>query len=237
MKVLGVIPARYNATRFPGKLLKCLDNKFILQHTWNRAKESKRLTDLYIATDNEKIWNVGKHFGAKMFQTHKCHSGTERIIEVISYLRDFDIIINIQGDEPFINPKDIDRLVAVMINNEEVVMATIVTDITTYELYDPNIVKAYVKDGFAVDFSRHAIWKDKDQIYKHIGIYAYRKDFLLNYYKMPKEPHEMVEKLEQLRAIENGFNIKVIKTKHFTIGIDTVEDLEKAKKYLKGGKR
>lgn len=231
MKVLGIIPARLNSTRLPGKVLAKLGDKPVLQHVWERAKQAKRLQNVIITSDSNKIEKLALKLGADFIPSNSvAQSGTQRIIDLM-ILNEADIVVNIQGDEPFVNSKDIDRLVAVMINSDEV-MATIVTDITTYKLYNSNVVKAYVKDGYAVDFSRQNIWKE-GTIYQHVGIYAYRRDFLINYYRMPKQPHEMVEKLEQLRAIENGHKIKIIKTKNKYIGIDTKEDLIEARKRIK----
>jgi 3-deoxy-manno-octulosonate cytidylyltransferase (CMP-KDO synthetase) len=242
MDVMGVIPARYSSTRFPGKVLADILGKPLIQHVWERAKESLLLEDLIIACDDERVANVAREFGAKVAMTAKDHaSGTERIIEVINPI-DVRIVINIQGDEPLIHPVMIDTLGQTLLDDPSVSMSTLMKKIEDpKELNDPNVVKVIVdKNNFALYFSRTTIpyHAKESQIstpsyYKHIGLYAYTKDFLFIYKNLPVSNIEKIERLEQLRVLEEGFRIKVIETKYDTIGVDTPQDLEKVKKYLK----
>ncbi len=244
MKVLGIIPARYGSTRFEGKILADLCGKPVVQHTWERAKKSRLLDELIIATDDKRIYDVARGFGAKAVLTSLAHkTGTDRLKEVVQSI-EVDIIVNIQGDEPLISPLMIDDVVFPLLRDKTIVMATLCNRIKDLEdLNDPNVVKVvFDKNGFALYFSRSPIpycknlvsseLEARSQFYKHIGIYAYTKDFLFTITSLPQSKFEKLERLEQLRPIENGYKIKVIETKFDTIGIDTPEDLEKAKARL-----
>jgi len=259
MKVIGVIPARWKATRFEGKVLANLSGKPVIQHVWERAKESRALNDLIVATDSEKVIKVVESFGGKAVYTSKDQpSGTDRIAEVVNPI-DVKIVINIQGDEPFIHPSMIDGLAGTLLGDESIPMATVIKKISKKkELLNPNVVKVvvnkekdalyfsrspipYVREGerhhsiFDVHywFSVHSFRPESQDYYKHIGIYAYTKDFLFTYTNLPKSKLEETEKLEQLRALENGYKIKTVETKFDTVGIDTPEDLKKAEGMLK----
>jgi len=240
MKTIGVIPARWKSVRFEGKILADLLGKPIIQHVWERAKEARCLDDLIIATDSDEVIKAVKSFGGKALYTSKDQpSGTDRIAEVVNPL-DVDIIINIQGDEPLIHHSMIDGLVDTLSEDKRVPMATVVKKITRRdEIANPGVVKVVIdKDGYALYFSRSPIpyfretGEDKRLYYKHIGIYAYTKDFLFTYTNLPKSRLEEAEKLEQLRALENGYRIKTIETEFDTIGVDTLEDLKKVEKAL-----
>jgi 3-deoxy-manno-octulosonate cytidylyltransferase (CMP-KDO synthetase) len=241
MDVIGVIPARYSSARFQGKILADILGKPMVQHVWERAKEALVLDDLIIACDDELVAKVVSEFGAKVVMTSKDHScGTDRIVEVVNPL-DVKIIINIQADEPLIQPTMIDSLAHALLDDAGVSMATIMKKIENeQELGDPNVVKVVVdKNNFALYFSRAAIpfhaqnSEVKSPIYyKHIGLYGYTKDFLFTYKNLPVSNLENTECLEQLRVLEEGFRIKVIETKYETIGVDTPGDLEKVKQYL-----
>jgi len=241
MNVIGVIPARYSSSRFNGKVLADLLGKPMLQYVWERAKESRLLDDLIIACDDEKVAEVSIAFGAKTVMTSKAHAcGTDRISEIINPL-DVKIVINIQADEPLIEPMMIDGLAQVLLDDSSLSMATLMCRIKDPALVqDPHIVKVVVdKNNFALYFSRAAIpflafnsEIKEPTYYKHIGLYGYTKDFLFIYKNLPASQLENTEKLEQLRVLEEGYRIKMIETKHDTIGVDTPEDLEKVRKYL-----
>lgn len=241
MNVIGVIPARYCSSRFQGKVLADIMGKPMIQHVWERARQAIVLDDVIIACDDERIAAVAREFGAKVVLTAKGHiSGTDRIIEVINPL-DVKIIMNIQGDEPLINPVEIDALARALLDDNNVSMATVMKKIDNpAEINDPHVVKVVVdKDNFALYFSRAVIpyYPKESEVkepvyYKHIGLYGYTKDFLFTYKNLPVSRLEKTERLEQLRVLEAGYRIKVIETKYDSIGVDTPDDLEKVKQYL-----
>jgi 3-deoxy-manno-octulosonate cytidylyltransferase (CMP-KDO synthetase) len=247
MEAVGIIPARYGSTRFEGKLLADFCGKPVIQHTWENAKKSNSIDDLIIATDDKRIYNVAKGFGANVVYTSIAHkSGSDRLTEVAASI-DAKIIVNIQADEPLLNPSMIDDVAGAILKDNSLVMATLCHKIkAAAEIQDPNVVKVvFDRNGFALYFSRSSIpyermgSDDKLQVidyYKHIGIYAYAKDFLFTFKSLPQSRLEKTEKLEQLRVLENGYRIKVIETKFDTIGIDTPEDLDKAIEIIKGKK-
>jgi 3-deoxy-manno-octulosonate cytidylyltransferase (CMP-KDO synthetase) len=239
--VIGVIPARYSSTRFAGKVLVDILGKPMIQHVWERSKQALLLDDLIIACDEEKVASIAREFGAQVVMTAKGHScGTDRIAEVVNPL-DVKIIINIQGDEPLVHPTMIDSVARALIGDKSLSMATIVKKIEDPLIVnDPHVVKVVVdKNNFAMYFSRsaipfHAQNSDLKQpvYYKHIGLYGYTKDFLFTFKNLAQSNLEKTEKLEQLRVLEEGYRIKTIETKYETIGVDTIEDLEKLKEYL-----
>jgi 3-deoxy-manno-octulosonate cytidylyltransferase (CMP-KDO synthetase) len=242
MNIIGVIPARYSSTRFEGKVLADILGKPMIQHVWERAKQAVALDDLIIACDNEDVATIAREFGAKVIMTSKAHaSGTDRIIEVINPI-DVRIVINIQADEPLIHPMMIDVIAQAMLDDNKISMATLMKRIDDPRLInDPNVVKVVVdKNNFALYFSRqaipyHAVNSEIKQpvYYKHIGLYGYTKDFLFVYKNLPVSELEKTERLEQLRILEESFRIKVIETKYDTIGVDTPQDLERVKEYLR----
>jgi 3-deoxy-manno-octulosonate cytidylyltransferase (CMP-KDO synthetase) len=241
MNVIGVIPARYSSTRFSGKVLADLAGKPMLQHVWERAKESRILDDLLIACDDERVAQLASEFGAKAVMTARAHaSGTDRISEVVNPL-DVKIVVNIQADEPLIHPTMVDSLAQALLDDNSLSMATLMHRIEDPGVInDPHVVKVVVdKNNFALYFSRFGIpfHAPSSEIsapgyYKHIGLYGYTKDFLFIYKNLPVSKLEAIEKLEQLRVLEEGYRIKVIETKYDTIGVDTPEDLEKVRRYL-----
>lgn len=241
MNVIGVIPARYSSTRFEGKVLADIMGKPMIQHIWERARQAKILDDLIIACDDERVFQVAKEFGARVVLTAKGHAcGTDRIIEIINPL-DVKVVVNIQGDEPLIDPMMIDMVGRALLDDSSISMATLMKKIeNTAEIPDPNVVKVVVdKNNFALYFSRAAIPHHAQNsevktlvYYKHIGLYSYTKDFLFTYRNLPVSNLEKIEKLEQLRVLEEGYRIKVMETKAETIGVDTPEDLEKVRQYL-----
>jgi 3-deoxy-manno-octulosonate cytidylyltransferase (CMP-KDO synthetase) len=242
MDAVGVIPARYSSTRFEGKVLVDIGGKPMLQHVWERAKQARYLDDLIIACDDQRIAQAASEFGAKAVLTAKAHAcGTDRICEVVNPL-EVRIVINIQADEPLIHPETIDILAQSLLDNKDIPMATVMKKIDNFaEVNDPNVVKVvFDKAGFALYFSRAAIpFRAKNSgvesaaYYKHIGLYAYTKDFLFTYKNIPLSGLEKTECLEQLRVLEDGFKIKLIETKYESVGVDTPEDLEKVKSFIK----
>lgn len=244
VKVIACIPARYESTRFPGKVLAKETGKFLIQHTWERACEAKIPEKVIIAADDEKVVEAAKSFGAECVLTSVEHkSGTDRIAEAVADA-DVDIVVNLQGDEPEIDPGNIDYLAKLLIENCDCPMATLAAEFTRAEqVTDPNIVKVVVdSNGRAIYFSRSPIPYDREkggigdvaQYLRHIGIYAYRKNFLLKITKLAQTPLEKTEKLEQLRAIENSYSILVGKVEHVCDGIDTPEQYAEFVKRQKG---
>ncbi|MBI4846103.1 MAG: 3-deoxy-manno-octulosonate cytidylyltransferase [Candidatus Omnitrophica bacterium] len=242
MDVVGIIPARYGSTRLRAKALADIAGKPMIQHIYERAKEASILEEVIIATDDERIKAAVERFNGKSILTAKEHlSGTERLTEVVFDL-DVKIIVNIQGDEPLIHPSMINDVAYALLENPHLVMATLKHKITSpQELSDPNVVKVVTnKDNFALYFSRSPIpniTRSPDisavPMYKHIGIYAYTKDFLLTFKGLKTSRLEEAESLEQLRALEHGYQIKVIETKHDTISVDTEADLKRVIEKLK----
>ncbi|MCA9392601.1 MAG: 3-deoxy-manno-octulosonate cytidylyltransferase [Candidatus Omnitrophica bacterium] len=233
MNVIGVIPARYDSVRFPGKALAEIDGRPMIQHVYERASRSLSLTEVVVACDDERIRDAAAAAGARVIMTRSDHAcGTDRIVEAVQGI-EADIIVNIQGDEPLIQPDIIDTLVACLGEDSQQVMATVVKKIEDpQEIADPNVVKVVLdKQNFAIYFSRSPIPYNRAgtqlTYHKHLGIYAYTKPFLLIYAALPKTALEQAECLEQLRAIEHGFKIKTVATQHESIGVDTPEDLAK----------
>ncbi|MBN2120968.1 MAG: 3-deoxy-manno-octulosonate cytidylyltransferase [Candidatus Omnitrophica bacterium] len=239
LQVVGVIPARIASTRLEEKLLKPLAGRSVIEWTWANARKSKRIDDLIIACDDERVLKTAQGFGAKAVFTSVNHSsGTDRISEAVSQI-EAKIVINIQADEPLIHPSTIDSLADQMLGNQDLVMCTAAKEITDQEeIANPNVVKVVMdKDNFALYFSRASIPFPRDKecspkYYKHIGIYAYTKDFLYIFKNLPAGRLEQIEKLEQLRALEAGFKIKVISTSFDSWGIDTEQDLIKVERIL-----
>ena len=231
-KILGVIPARFGSTRFPGKALALLSSKTVLQHVYERARQSRYLTGVIVATDDQRVYEAARGFGANVRMTRADHiSGTDRVAEVAS-TEESAVVVNIQGDEPLIDPAAIDAAILPVVHDTDVVMATLKKKIEDpREIADPNVVKVVTNHaGDAIYFSRCAIPYAREQggvWFKHIGLYVYRRDFLLAYSQLPVGPLERAERLEQLRALENGYPIRVIETEYESLGVDTPEDLER----------
>jgi len=232
LRILGVIPARYASSRFPGKALVSIGGKTMLQHVWERASEARYLTSLTIATDDERIRDAAQQFNARVVMTRSDHaSGTDRVAEAAS-ASDAQIVVNIQGDEPMLDPAAIDAAVLGLLEHDDVPMGTLKKRIENpAEIADPNVVKVVTDHaGNALYFSRSPIPYVRGAeapaagYFKHLGLYAYRRDFLLGYSDLPVGPLEQAERLEQLRALENGFTIRVIETESESLGVDTPED-------------
>ena len=233
LKVIGVIPARYESRRLEHKLLRKLSGKTVLERTWRQASASHLLDELIVACDHSRIKDAAESFGAKAVLTSDKHNcGSDRIAEAVADI-DVKVVINIQADEPLIHPSVINSLAEAMLADNKLVMATAMVRIDdNSQINNPNLVKVICnKDAFAIYFSRSRLpyYRDSDSqqvYYKHLGIYAYTKDFLYDYKNLPVSYLEKAEKLEQLRVLEAGYKIKVIETQFNSWGVDTQEDLD-----------
>ncbi len=232
MRVLCVIPARYASTRLPGKPLRDIAGKPMICRVYERAVQAEKIEKALVATDDQRICDAVESHGGNAMMTSKDHpTGTDRLAEVAAAYENMDVIINVQGDEPLIEPALIDELAGLFEDAPELMMATVMTELKDEEeARNPNNVKVITdKTGYALYFSRSLIPyprnPGKAPVFKHIGIYAYRREFLLRYAKLSPTPLEQAESLEQLRALENGYRIKVLKTDCRFVGVDTEEDL------------
>jgi 3-deoxy-manno-octulosonate cytidylyltransferase (CMP-KDO synthetase) len=238
MKIIGIIPARYASTRFPGKPLVAIKGKTMIQRVYEQAKQSHRLSHLVVATDDASIYDHVASFGGEVCMTKSVHpSGTDRCYEALTLQKEkFDYVINVQGDEPFIQPEQINLLANLLNGKTEI--ATLVKAIDNEEvLFNSNVVKVvFNKNNEALYFSRATIphlrniqqnWLNNHVFYKHIGMYAYRVDILQQLTLLPISQLEKAESLEQLRWLENGFKISIAETTIESVGIDTPEDLLK----------
>jgi 3-deoxy-manno-octulosonate cytidylyltransferase (CMP-KDO synthetase) len=265
-KAAVAIPARFESTRFPGKPLATIKGKSLIQHVYEQVSTAKLINRVIVATDDRRIFDAVNDFGGNAVMTSSQHTcGTDRIAEAVKSL-DFDIIVNVQGDEPFIRPEMVDEAVRMLIDDEMASMSTLVKRIDNPdEILSPNVVKVVMdNEGFALYFSRAPIpfyrdeWKlqimdqrkqnadiintiemripenaeKKYFCFKHIGIYGFKKKALLHFSSLKKSESEMIEKLEQLRALASGMKIKVKETTHDVFGVDTVDDLKKAEEWL-----
>ena len=249
MKKVIVIPARLNSSRLPNKVILDLKGKTVIQRVYERCIQAKNIDEVYIATDNEKIKNICEFFTKNIIMTKDTHeSGTDRIAEAVEHI-ECDVIINVQGDEPFMDISLIEEL-ARQFDNSDILMVSAMHKIELVEdLKNPNVVKVTIdKDSNALYFSRSIIPHHRDgwegllnhhetvpeplKFYRHLGIYAYTKDFIKTYSNMEQTYLERVEKLEQLRVLENGYKIKMCETDYNSIGIDTMEDYKKALELL-----
>lgn len=234
MKIACIIPSRYASTRLPGKPLRMIAGETLVNRVYERAVLAKLPDIVIVATDNEKIESEVKSFGGRVMMTSPDHpTGTDRLAEVAASLPDYDIVVNVQGDEPFINPDAIDSLAKMLAERDDLDMTTAAAPLKEDEYDDPSAVKVVVNQkGEALYFSRSLIPYPRNEFsvppLKHVGIYAYRRDFLLAYAGMKQTPLEKTESLEQLRALEMGYKIGVIRIDSEDIGIDTEEDLKKA---------
>ena len=241
MKIIAVIPARYASTRFPAKLMQDLGGKTVILRTYQAAKECDLFDDVFVVTDSSLIFDEIISNGGKATMSSKEHeSGSDRIAEAIKDI-DVDVVVNVQGDEPFINIEPLQQLIQIFKNDSkcEVDLASLMREIKIEEeINNPNNVKVVVdQNQFALYFSRSVIPFPREKnvgvrYMQHIGIYAFRKQALLDFYSLPMKSLEASEKLEQLRYLEFGKRIKMVETTHIGIGIDTPEDLEKARKLL-----
>ncbi|OME86476.1 MULTISPECIES: 3-deoxy-manno-octulosonate cytidylyltransferase [Paenibacillus] len=239
MKAVAVIPARYGSTRFPGKPLANIKGKAMIEHVYLNVQKAESISEVWIATDDQRIIDKVEAFGGKCILTRGNHqTGTDRIAECLSAIN-ADIIINVQGDEPLIDGKMLDELIQSFKDTPDLQMATFKSKIIdSRDVDDPNVVKVITNsDGKAIYFSRSPIPYNRDMrddvaYYKHIGVYAYKKSFLSDFVKLQQSSLELSESLEQLRALENGISIKVVETDHILISVDTPEDLKRVEDYL-----
>ena len=237
MNIFAVIPARYAATRFPGKLMQMLGKKPIIRHVYDNTVATGLFKDVLIVTDSDIIYKEIKENGGEAIMSKKKHeSGSDRIAEAVAEMN-VDIIVNVQGDEPFIKKEPLEKLVR-LFNEPDVQVASLMRRISKEEAGNPNNVKVVTdRSGYALYFSRSIIPYQRDErtntgYFLHVGVYAYKKDVLMNFTKWPQSSLEKIEKLEQLRYLENGIKIKMAETDYNNIAIDTPEDLEKAKLLL-----
>ncbi len=243
--IIGIIPARFASSRFPGKPLIDIAGKSMIQRVYEQTKKSKSITDVVVATDDEKIEKHVLSFGGKVVMTSSLHqSGTDRCFEAIEKFNSTaDVVINIQGDEPFIHPEQID-IAAKCFENKEVQIVTLAKTISANtDLFNPNVPKVIIdNNGNGIYFSRHPLpylrgkenneWHNHHTYYKHIGLYAYRREILGKLTALKQSSLELAESLEQLRWIENGYKIKVEITDYESVAIDAPEDLKKLEKFL-----
>lgn len=239
MKIACIIPSRYASTRLPGKPLRMIAGQTLIHRVYNRAILAKSPDIVVVATDHRDIAEEVESFGGRVVMTAVNHpTGTDRLAEVAEQLADYDIIVNVQGDEPFIDPDVIDRLAKMLTEHENLDMVTAAAPLKKEEYQDASAVKVVVNQkGEALYFSRALIPYPREDFamppLKHIGVYAYRRSFLLTYAKTEQTPLEKTESLEQLRALETGHKIGVIRIETEDIGIDTEEDLKKANEFFK----
>lgn len=245
MKVVAIIPARYASTRLEGKPLADIGGKPMIQRVYEQAAKARLVSAVAVATDDERIYKAVLSFGGTAVMTSVAHrSGTDRVSEAASILgKTADVIVNVQGDEPLIEPTAIDAAIAPMLTDDGLQVCTLKTRILSQEDYlNPNVVKVVTDSGgYALYFSRSPVpyarkpFDDARHIlYKHIGLYVYRWDFLERFHSMKPSPLEEAESLEQLRALENGIRIKVVETEYNPVSVDTPEDLEVVRSMLCG---
>jgi 3-deoxy-manno-octulosonate cytidylyltransferase (CMP-KDO synthetase) len=250
MNVVAIIPARFASTRFEGKALAEILGKPMVQHVYERTARARLVSEVIVATDDERIAAAVRAFGGRAEMTDKGHeTGTDRLAEVAARLGS-EIVVNVQGDEPLIEPAMIDEAIQPLVDDPSILMGTLKSRIKNlHDFLSPNVVKVVTDwEGFALYFSRSPLpnfrdkWNNlKDEkfatgkllCYKHVGLYVYRREFLLQYAQMSPTYLELAEKLEQLRVLENGYRIKVVETEHESIGVDTPGDLEKVLERLR----
>ncbi|MGA9212539.1 3-deoxy-manno-octulosonate cytidylyltransferase [Kaistella sp.] len=241
MKTIAVIPARYQASRFPGKLMQILGEKTVIATTYQNVVETQFFDEVFVATDSEIIFNEIKNIGGNAVMTGNHETGSDRIAEAVENI-DCDIVINVQGDEPFLKTEPFKQLMEVFKNDfeEKISLASLKIKLKEQdEIENPNNVKVITdNEGFALYFSRSVIPYSREtsvqaEYFKHIGVYAFRKKALLNFAKLKMQPLEIAEKIECIRYLEYGMKIKMIETDFIGVGIDVPEDLEKARLILK----
>jgi 3-deoxy-manno-octulosonate cytidylyltransferase (CMP-KDO synthetase) len=242
MKVVCVIPSRYQSSRFEGKPLADIHGKPMIQHVYERVMRAASVTSAAVATDDDRIFDAVKKFGGNVIMTSPRHrSGTDRIAEAVEHLEieESDVVVNIQGDQPLFETAQIDEVVAPLLNDPDENFCTLIYRIRREEeVHHPNAVKVVFDDNhYALYFSRATIPYVRDRhedvvYYKHHGIYAYRKSFLKTFTHLPEGYLERMESLEQLRAIEHGYRIKVVETAYDSVEVDTPQELERVKSLL-----
>lgn len=242
MKIVAIIPARYGSTRLEGKPLMDINGKPMIQHVYERVAQAKLVEEVIVATDDQRIVNVVEDFKGKVKLTSVDHkSGTDRVAEAVSGVS-ADIVANVQGDEPLIDPRMIDEAIEPLLDDKALMASTLCRPIIEEkEMKNPNVVKVVLDlDGNALYFSRSLIPYPRNEnqlgVFEHIGIYVFQNSFLMQFVKMSQTPLEKIESLEQLRILENGYQLKIVKTKFDYLGlsVDTFEDLERVREIVKG---
>jgi len=245
IQVVAIIPARYKSNRFPGKPLADINGKPMIQHVVERAAQVEIVSRVYVATDDSRIGDVVEAFGGNVVMTRDDHvSGTDRLAEAAEKIgiSEHDIVVNVQGDQPFFPGQVVEQVAAPLLDDPALAMSTLIYKIVREEeINDPNHVKTvFDKDNYALYFSRSSIPFQRNPeegiaptFYKHLGFYAYRKGFLLTYVALPEGEWERFEKLEQLRALEYGYKIKVVLTEHDSVEVDTEEELHRVSALMK----
>jgi 3-deoxy-manno-octulosonate cytidylyltransferase (CMP-KDO synthetase) len=241
LSVIAVIPARFDSTRLPGKILADIDGHPMVEHVYRRASAAESVSRVLVATDDQRIGKAVEAFGGEFRMTSRSHqSGTDRITEIAGDLS-CDLVVNVQGDLPLVEPAMIDEAVAPFANDPALQISTLRRRIVdAAERESPHVVKVVVdRDGFALYFSRSPIPfpGGAGSTYKHIGLYVYRRDFLATWRQLEPTPLERAERLEQLRALEHGFRIKAVETVHESIEVDTEDDLERVRRLITAGAR
>ena len=240
MKIIAVIPARYEASRFPGKLMQKLGEKTVISTTYENVVKTGLFSDVFVATDSELIFNEIKSNGGKAVMTGQHETGSDRIAEAVENIN-CDIVVNVQGDEPFLKTEPLKQLMEVFQHdlNKKISLASLKIKLQNQEdIENPNHVKVITDlNGFALYFSRSVIPYHREksidaEYFRHIGVYAFRKEALLKFSRLPMSPLEQLEKIECIRYLENGMKIKMIETDFVGVGIDVPEDLEKARAIL-----
>ncbi|MFP4016407.1 MAG: 3-deoxy-manno-octulosonate cytidylyltransferase [Halanaerobiales bacterium] len=237
MKIAAIIPARYESTRFPGKPLAAIKGKPMIEHVFNRVKDIEEIDEVIVATDDKRIMERVKAFGGTAVMTSKeLSSGTDRIAEAAADM-DVDIVVNVQGDEPLLNQEMVKEAIQPFYEDATIVMSTLKKEIIDKEdINNPNVVKVVTdKNDNAIYFSRNPIPYPRNEgaiYYKHIGLYVYNKQFLIEYSQLEQTPLEKSESLEQLRVLENAYKIRVVETKYNSIGVDVPEDIIKVEKIM-----
>ena len=245
LKSVVIIPARFQSTRFPGKPLAKIAQKTMIQHVYERASSAHRVTKVIVATDDYRIAQTVRAFGGTAWMTAGTHrSGTERVAEVSRNLQ-VDLVVNLQGDEPLIDPACIDAAIQPFESDSALMISTLKSSANSQELYDPNVVKVVTdQQGVALYFSRSPIpyipksqvqHKETATFFKHIGLYVYRKEFLEIFPNLPYSELEKIEDLEQLRFLENGFRVKVVHYEYKSFAVDTPEDLVRVNELISQG--
>ena len=244
VQVVCIIPSRYESTRFPGKPLADLAGKPMIQHVYERVLKAGSVSFAAVATDDERIFAAVRAFGGRAVMTSPRHrSGTDRIAEAVETmgLRDDDIVVNVQGDQPLFEPSQVDEVVGPLLQDVSIPMSTLIYRIVRgEEITHPNAVKTvFDRNHFALYFSRATIPFVRDaarraEYFKHHGIYAYRRHFLRTFTSLPEGILERLEALEQLRALENGYRIKVVVTRNDSVEVDTAEELERVRRLITG---
>lgn len=243
MKTICIIPARYASTRLPGKPLKLIAGKPMIQRVYEQALKADKISAVIVATDDRRVADAVEAFNGVVAMTSPDHqSGTDRLAEVVLKYPDVDVVVNVQGDEPMIPSEIIDRLAEVFEVEPDLQMATMKCPMESDEYQDPAAVKVVTDQaGYALYFSRSLLpyprHGEELKVYKHVGVYAYRRDFLLKFAAWDQTPLEKTESLEQLRVLENGYKIKVLESDFRGVGVDTPEDLERVNKIFGNAER